>query len=233
MVRRAESPLLLSAVLISAVVQCAQAGLRKQHPALDLEAGVDFRPGETRAFTLLTCLTLSLHPSVTRCCTGAVGQKSLPAPAAPLPAVPGHPGIPLQAPQCLSSRQDRHLPLSGPFLPLRSHLPFGKPSSVSDASSLQPCKTRVYVQQHDKWLASQLLLLSRASLSIGGLGMCHFCLLQVLPIFTASPYWWQLESSRLLTGSWRVRVWTVACPSTSHLSAFKISAGFCLWKQHD
>lgn len=138
MVRRAESSLLF-AVLISADVQSADS----IHPAWDLAAGAGVRAGETRACTLLRCLTLSLPPSISRCCCGAVGRKSLPAPAAPLRRSLGTPALLSRLLSVFPPGQDRHLPLPGPFVPPRPHPPLGKASPASDASSCQPPKPRV------------------------------------------------------------------------------------------
>lgn len=143
MVQRAESPLLFSAVLISAAVRSAQAGRETSTLPWIWKLALISDLGTPEN---LPCSPVShprSPPSITRCCSRAVGQKSLPAPAVPLPDVPGHPGTPLQGPQRHSCRQEWHLPLPGPFVPPRPQSSFGKPSSVRDASSSQPSKPQV------------------------------------------------------------------------------------------
>lgn len=55
----------------------------------------------------------------------------------------------------------------------------------------------VYMQKHNACLASQLVVLSHASLLNGGLRKCCFCLVQLIPKFTTSLYQLQLACSRL------------------------------------
>lgn len=129
----------------------------------------------------------------------------------------------LPVPPHPSSWWDRHLPFSARFIPPRPH-PSPGPLSIPPVPGFPACP-----QRRDQ---PQLPPPSPLCLPAPGFGMCHCCVPQVLPIFTARPPWcgWKVAGS---WRSWRVRVWTFACPSTSHLPAFAISAIFRLCKRRD
>lgn len=194
----------------------------KWQPMVDLGIGVYLTTNSIRTFTLLNFFTYSLTPTATPalCPLGLnfPSQQGYHCPARK--AIPWH--SPTRSPlvsrifphfQDLSSIQDLHLPFSRPPPFYWEHFLSGILHFIT-RSSFQNSRTPFFpvwtasVQKHNAHDQPCNWWFCLISSLTAGFGMCHFCLVQVLPKFTTSLYQLQLVSSRLLLDSSEVQLQT-------------------------